>query len=521
MATVCALDVGTSRIKALLLTEQLAPVQPPVIAPSVLSLPAPAVAEVDPEALWGQVLAVLRRVAGAGGRPEALAISNQRATALPTDDSGRPYGPALSWQDTRGSEDLQRWLDRVGRRRFAEITGLAPSTIWSVAKILWWVEQGLPAGARIATLQDWLLRRLGAPGWTLDHANGSLVGLMDIRKLTWDEDLLRAAGLTPGQLPALSPSGVRVGALSSQVAAATGLPAGMPLVLGGGDQQCSALGLGVLQPGTVAVNLGTAGVVGVPTGQPVIDPRGRLVCLAHVVRGRWVLEGLEETYGGAQHWGYDLLGRDPVELAAEAPLGSRGLLFLPYLAGSGAPDYDARAHGVVLGLSLAHTGSDLARALLEGITIELVRILDVARELLGAGRPAPNEATSAASSRRQACEPDSASSKGPRFALVASGGGARRPLLLAMLSGLAGLPVTEAVETESSLVGAGLLAWVGLRRWPAAEQAAAVLPAGGKTIYPNPAEADTYRALYRRYLNALAALRQGGLLALEERGPDG
>ena len=100
---------------------------------------------------------------------------------------------------------------RGGSDRFVQVTGLVPSTIWSLAKILWWRQRGLPRGARFATVQDWLLRRLGAPDWVLDHANASLTGLLNLRSRDWDVDLVRAAGLAPTQLPALAASGVPVG----------------------------------------------------------------------------------------------------------------------------------------------------------------------------------------------------------------------------------------------------------------------------------------------------------------------
>ncbi len=491
MQGVCAVDVGTTRIKALLLTEE-ASAGPVASAPSVLSTPLVGAAEVDADALWAQVGVALRKACASGLQVAALVITNQRATVFLVDDEGQPLAPGLSWQDSRGTQALATWLGRVGRERFANATGLAPSALWSLAKILWWRERGLlSARARVATVQDWLLRRLGARDWVLDHANASLTGLLNVHSLTWDPELVAAAGLSPSQLPRLAPSGTRVGSLDPAAAAATGLPPGTPLILGGGDQQCADLGAAAVQPGLVGANLGTAGVISVPLDHVVIDPEGRLVCLAHVLPGRWVLEGLEETYGSAHEWGSELLGAPLVALAAEAPVGSRGLLFLPYLAGSGAPDYQSTARAALLGLALAHGQADIARAILEGTTIELVRIIDVAHEFVGVEQ------------------------------LIASGGGARQGLLLEMLANVAGVPVSVASHSETSLIGAGLLAWVGLGRWPSAEAAAATLPPARDGPAPAAELRAAYHTLRQRYQATLQALRQGDLLSPSREAQSG
>ncbi len=490
MTAVCALDVGTTRIKALLFDEEALPGQVYSV-PSVLHSPLPGVEEVDAEALWAQVVALLGQVAAGGHDVQALVISNQRATAFLVDDAGHPAGPGLSWQDTRGSVALAAWLREVGTERFAEVTGLVPSTAWSVAKGLWWRGQGQLGGARLATVQDWLLHRLGAEGWVLDHANASLTGLMDVGSLAWDDGLVQAAGLSMAQLPVLAPSATRVGRLGAGVARETGLAAGTPLILGGGDQQCAGLVLSALQPGTVAVSLGTAAVASAPVERVTIDPRGRLVCTAHVAPGWWALEGLETAYAAAHAWGRDLIGEEPARAASMAPVGARGLLFFPYLAGEGAPEYDPQARGALVGLTLAHGRADVARAILEGTTVELVRILDAVRELVPVER------------------------------LVVGGGSSRVPLLREMLADLAGAPVALAPQAEVSLVGAGLLGWVGLGRWPDAATAVSALPSPRELVGPENERAALSAALLASYGETLAGLRRGGVLTRSREAAGG
>jgi xylulokinase len=163
---------------------------------------------------------------------------------------------------------------------------------------------------------------------------------------------------------------------------------------------------------------------------------------------------------------------------------------LHYLAGSGAPDYDSAARAALLGLTLAHGRPEIARAILEGTSVELVRILDAARESV------------------------------PIRRVVATGGGARSRLLLEMLANLAGVPVEVAPHVETTLIGAGILAWVSLGRWPDIAAAAAALPPPVETVAAEPEQRAAYRALYARYLATLADLRPGRGLRPGEEAPD-
>ena len=141
-----------------------------------------------------------------------------------------------------------------------------------------------------------------------------------------------------------------------------------------------------------------------------------------------------------------------------------------------------------MGLTLSHSRADVARAILEGINIELARILEAVEELVPVRR------------------------------LIASGGATGSGLVLQMLADLTGLPVAVAPHTETGLVGAGLLAWVGIGRWPDAGRAQAALPPPSRTVRPDPGRAAGHRALYDRYQKALAGLQEGGALSLGGEG---
>ncbi|MBM4321895.1 MAG: hypothetical protein FJ125_18655, partial [Deltaproteobacteria bacterium] len=310
---VCCIDIGTTRLKVAAFDEELQLVA--LESSGTIAGPAARPYELDLvalPALAGETLrGLLAHPAVAGRSIAGLSVTGQRATVAELHGNGSPAGPALSWQDGRGHAALELLLARFGRGEFSSITGLPPSALWSISKILWLQEQrgaSLEHDRRLALLPDFLLGWLGAEGLVTDLSSASLTGLLDLGTLRWCGRLLDELGLVEEQLPQLLPAGARIGRLGVEAARHTGLMAGTPLYLGGGDQQCAALGLGAVEPGEVALCLGTAAVVSCPVDRPVLDPSGRTFCTAHVVPGRWVLEGIHNAFGSSLGWVQAMLG---------------------------------------------------------------------------------------------------------------------------------------------------------------------------------------------------------------------
>lgn len=476
---VCVLDLGTTGIKAALVDAE---------GSILFRARAPAIPmdgdafEFDATHTLETVDRLIRKVVSARPNDHIVAVSSscQRATVVPVAGDDRPTGPALSWQDPRGGVAATRLAEAVGPGRFTAITGLPPSFLWSVGKVLWFREaypEVWRGTARVALLNDLVLRHLGAEGVWTDFSNASLTGLLDLAALDWSEPLLDAAGLTRDRLPALVAPGARVGSVSATAARATGLPRGTPLVAGGGDQQCAALGMATLEPGEASLCLGTAAVVSCPVDRPITDGTG-CFCTAHVARDRWVLEGIHNSFGSALAWTRGVLeAGDEAGLEALARAGdSGGAVFVPHLAGVGTPDHLGAARGALVGLNLGHGRAAVARAVYEGIACETRRILDG----MEAG--------------------------GPIRCLVLAGGVSTGDLIPRLLADLTGRTLIVRQVSEASLLGAAALAWVGAGRFPdAAAAARGLVPEAGAGIL-EPTSPDAGAARYRRYLAAVDTL---------------
>ena len=482
---VCALDLGTTSVKAAVFDEQGG-------LCAQASAPAPSAAGdgilLDAGATAGAALALVRRaLAQAGcapGEVAALAVTNQRASVVPVAADGAPAGPGISWQDTRCGADVARFAEAFGAARFEALTGLPPSFLWTLGKLLH-LRREQPeiwgASARFALLHDFVLRAFGADDLSCDLSNASLTGLLDLRALDWSDEILAAAGLTRAQLPALVRSGQRVGAVDREAARASGLLQGTPLVAGGGDQQCAALGQGAVEQGDAGLCLGTAAVVSCPVEAPVTGTGGRFFCTVHAAPGRWVIEGILNSFGSALDWAARVLGLDGVAaLEAEAAAASsEGAFFLPHLAGIGSPDHRAAARGAFVGLGLGCTRASLARAAFEGVAHETGRILDAME------------------------------ARGPIRQLVLSGGGAAGQLLPRLLADLSGRRLALREHHEATLAGAALLAWCGAGRFADPLAAARTLGRQGcaRQLEPAlaPAERQAARERYLAWVQALLA----------------
>lgn len=379
------LDLGTTRLKAAAFDER------GDIA-AAASAPAPPLATwhgfaaFDAERCLEKSYAIIgetvRSLAG-DCRVCGVTLTGQRATIVPVRADGKAVGPALSWQDTSGEAALAAFMRGVTAQRFSHCTGLPPSTLWSLAKILRLrteFPQVWSGVARVVLLHDFVLYHMGAGRWVTDPSNASLTGLFDLRECRWSAELLAAAAVSESMLSELTPAGTLCGTLKAEAAGASGLPAGLPLFTGGGDQQCAALGAGAIDPGEAALCLGTAAVLSCPTREPAPELSSSFFCTAHVIPKRWVLEGIHNAFASSLEWVGALLGATTpdarIHLMSQSRPGAGGVLFLPFLSGIGSPDYEAAAAGTFLGLRLTHTPADVMRAAYEGTLLEARRMLE-------------------------------------------------------------------------------------------------------------------------------------------------
>lgn len=376
---------------------------------------------------------------------KALSFSTQRCTVIPVNADGKPLRPAISWQDNRSDAQCAAIRSKIGEENFYKTTGLPIANVWTLPSIIWIRDEEPEIYAKTHKFLNphgFLLNRFGVDGFVEDFSNASLHGLVSIERAEWDADFIAATNIDKQKLPDLVSSGTGVGTLSQEIADQTGLSPKTILVAGGGDQQCAGIGAGIVRAGLVSVTLGTAGVVICSFDAPPFDPAGAIPAELHAYPGKYISEGLQSTAGAALKWlrnvAQDATQDVEVEysmfnqMAAKVSPGADGLLFLPYLAGAGAPQWNGQASGTFHGLTQGHGLGAMARAVMEGVAMQNALIL---KEFEKNGHALEE--------------------------IRLTGGGAQSTLWSQIQADIYGRPVKRLKDDEAGLLGAAILAAVG------------------------------------------------------------
>ena len=393
------IDLGTSGVKVLLLPSEGSADPVTATVPLSLSTPRAGWSEQEPEDWWQAtseaIRAALREAEVDSANIAAVAVSGQMHGATLLDDVGKIIRPCILWNDQRSGEECAWITDRVGAERLLAAVGNPALAGFTAPKLLWLRKHEPENYARIHTVllpKDYLNYRLtGRLCTEVSDASGTL--LFDVARRAWSEDIARELDIPLAWLPPVKQSTEVIGSVSADAAQQTGLPAGTPVVAGGADNACAAVGAGVVAPGHVLASVGTSGTLLAPTERPNVDPRGRLHTFCHVVPDTWYVMGVVLSAGGSLRWLGDVLVTDPseqsgsdtyaamMEQAETVPPGSEGLLFLPYLTGERTPHGDPFARGAFVGLSLRHGRAHLIRSVIEGVTFALADSAALIRDL--------------------------------------------------------------------------------------------------------------------------------------------
>lgn len=487
--TILAIDIGTTACKAV-----LADPDGSVVGVGQAEYPTyhprPLWAEQDPEDWWRAAVEASRAaVLAAGGGPldvVAIGLSSQRETVALTDAAGRPLGRAISWMDRRGVEQIRGLVDKLGFDTIHRQTGMVPDATFTLAKLLWLKqhEPELLAKARwFLQPRDFVAHRLTGQ-FVTDPSLASRTMMWAVEEGRWWEPAFEEAGIRPERFPPVVASHAVVGRLSSEAAAALGLPAGVPVVAGGGDRCCEALGVGLIAGEAMESTGTTSNLSAVASSLPPRRAPG-LVYTAHVLPEQWLVEqglnatgailrwlrrlAFSEEHRRAQQEGQDVYDLMTAE-AAEVPPGAEGLLVLPYFMGARAPRWQPLARGAVVGLTLEHDRAHLVRAAMESVAFEL-----------GACRQALEEAGLTPSK------------------VVAMGGGSRSRLWLQIKAAVLGLPLLVPRTDLAASLGATVLAGWGVGLFSDPAETARRLNPPELTVYPDASLAEAYRPLIRRY----------------------
>jgi xylulokinase len=475
---VVAVDIGTQTTRAALVSArgEVLDVATTAVA---LSTPAPGWAEQRPDDWWQATVANLSTLAGRnpGRRVLAVAVGAAMHSVVPVGPDGEPLADRVGiWSDKRGAAIA---AELAARPELTRIAGNQPTPAWPGIKIAWYARHEPELYRDTTTFlvaKDYLnLRLTGAR--VIDHTEASGSFLYDATRGEWSPRLCDAVGVDPAKLPPIVGSADRIGGITAEVAAATGLPAGTPVVAGAGDMLCQLAATGLHRAGRVTEISGTASIIAGYGDAPHPDPR---VMNLRAAGGGWVHFGIGDAGGVCMRWIADeLCGGDRyevlTELAGTVPPGSDGLLFLPYLLGErtlGSP----HSRGAFLGLTPAHNRAALVRAVMEGVCHDLRMALDL-------------------------FQPDRSGAL-----LRVTGGGATSPLWNRIRADLYGMPVATLASSEGGIVGAAILALVGAGLYPSvAEAAEQIVAEAGPRCEPG-ADAAAYASAYKRFKTVHDAL---------------
>jgi xylulokinase len=492
MAYLLGLDIGTSGAKALLCDDR-GNLLTTATAEYPLSSPFPLWSEQEPADWWRGARQALREVVAAAGvearQIAGLGLTGQMHGAVFLDAQGAVIRPALLWNDQRTAAECAEITELVGAARLIEIAGNPALTGFQAPKILWLRNHEPENYARLAQVllpKDYIrLRLTGARAADAADAAGTL--LLDLRARDWSDEILRALGIPRDWLPRVYEGPEVTGALLPDVANELGLPAGLPVIAGGGDNAAAAIGTGIVRAGVVSSSIGTSGVIFAHADTIALDPKGRLHTFCHSVPGQYHLMAVTLSAGGSFQWlrntlrqiGSTTINYDEMTaMAASVPIGAEGLLFLPYLTGERTPHLDPLARGAFVGLTARHGADHMIRAVMEGVVFSMRDGLAIMRELgLSLGE------------------------------VRATGGGGRSPLWRQMQADVYGAPVATLAAEEGPAYGAALLAGVGAGVFADVHAAVERCVRVSGTTQPDPAAQARYEQIYAVYRGLYGALK--------------
>ncbi|WP_437187439.1 xylulokinase [Planctomicrobium sp. SH668] len=402
MAIFLGIDIGTSGTKTLAIRENgqilaSATVEYPLYSPL------PGWSEQNPEDWWNaaaeSVQIVLNRGQISPDDVKGIGLSGQMHGSVFLDRDHNVIRPALLWNDQRTAAECEEIERRAGGR--AALIGMVANpalTGFTAPKILWLRNhepQNYERLTQVLLPKDYIRYRLtGEYATEVSDASGTL--LLDVRNRCWSKELLSKLEIDPALLPRVYESEEVSGQLTSVAARRLGLPEGVPVVGGGGDQAAGAVGNGIVSRGDISATMGTSGVVFAHSDEVQIDAQGRIHTFCHAVRGKWHVMGCVLSAGGSLQWYRNQLGQaevstakamgvDPYQLlsaeAEQAPATSEGLFFLPYLTGERSPHADPEARGAWIGLTLRHGRPHLVRSVMEGATYAMRDCLEVIQQM--------------------------------------------------------------------------------------------------------------------------------------------
>ncbi len=503
---IVAIDVGTTNCKAVLFDvfgnvadQESSPIE--VLHNRI----GPGWEEIDIDQIWSSVCTVtgrlLSRTARKNDRIACVSLTTLRQSILPIDRNYKPLRYVIPWC-IKGTSEETTWVrEHIGADEVYRETGLTIDPEWVLPSILYMMGKEKDVYRKtykILEVQDYVAFLLGAEGFVTDYSQASCLSIFDINRSKWSDAILDTISLPLDMLPDLVPPGELVGEINSSAHESTGIPKGCPIVIAGGDSQCSALGCGVTDVGKANVVVGTSAVAMAYTERPLFDPMKRLVTHPHCYADKYILDHQTLTGGIAYKWYRDVFCRSEIEEAVrkginpyelinrqieQVPPGAHATLFLPHFVGAASPFWNEKATGVIVGLNVSSRREDIGRAVIEGIALEVKRGFEIMKAL------------------------------GVKVEEICiCGGGCKAGTPWAKIQAdVYGIPIKTLCTNETTALGAAILAAKALNMWKSVPDAAEHMIRPECVIEPNCRNSDYYKSLLDLQEKVFRSLESGGV----------
>lgn len=489
MSCFIGIDLGTSSLKSLLVHES-GHLLASAARDYQFDSPHPGYAEQDPEVWWRACVETVREILSVSGtnprEVKSVSFSGQMHGLVTLDKDLKPVRPAILHCDTRSGTQVNRLKEVFSE---SEIQNLMMNPIYTgfLLPSLLWMREAEPANfERVRHLclpKDYLkVKMTGAV--SSDHSDASATLAFDIPGLRWSQEIISRIGLPASLFPECHESTAAVGKVSRTAAEQMGLSEDTLVIAGGSDQTMQALGNGLVNPLDTTVNIGSAGQVSFQIDRPVLNPQLNTNMFCGCRRDRWILYGATMSAGLCLKWWNNVTGKRPYDELnreiASVPVGSGGLLFLPYLNGERTPHLNPNLRSLFAGINQNTTKAQMTRAVMEGVTFALYECMQICRELGFESKM-----------------------------LVASGGGARSPQWLQIQADIFNLPIRVAKIEEQASLGAAIVAATGAGIYRTLEEGCArIVRYQDQVVQPIGENHRTYSELFPLFQQAYRSNRE-------------
>lgn len=491
------LDIGTTGCKATIFDYQ-GNVRATAYREYALENPRPGWEELNPDKVWQSVKEVIKEsVSGYRGTEiKAISVSSFGEAAVPVDRKGNILHNSIMYVDKRGEEEVGYLREKLGEEKVLQITGAAIHPMYSIGKLMWLKEHHYDVYQKtwkFLLYAEFILYKLGADP-CINYTLAARTLAFDVTKLEWSDEILDCAGIDKDKLPEPVQSGTVVGEVSKTIAEELGLPQGVLLVAGGHDQPCAALGAGIIRSHLAVDGMGTTECITPAFDRPIISDKmaeSNFVCVPHVKEDMYVTYAFTFTGGSILKWYRNNFGFEERQEAEKKGLDVYDLLIgkaakeptdifiLPYFAGTGTPYMDTGATGMILGLTQETTKGEVIRAILEGITYEMVFNLECLE--------------------RAGIEIEE---------LRAVGGGAKSEFWLQLKADMMGKKVVSLNVSEAGTLAVAMLAGTASGVYKSLEDAVDKLVKVKKEFYPDEKLHQIYMEKYQTYKKIYPALKE-------------